>query len=194
MRVILLSPCYFQIRFCQLIWNFPNFLKVKINRIMLTLCPVYWISYKLPLDCVKDGHFSFIQRSCQLGLSKLGIFFSGWRTPQKIRLCSTTFLPTSKSLQWLQIKRLITFHKDGQNLRILSVEWECFAFTIRRTEFYELKFRIAIILMFFVDILYIHSLVIQFHRVKEIRGPSFYNSSKTWMNEFYTLERVWMEQ
>ena len=64
---------YFWIRFCQLIFyqNFPNFIeaKIDINRVILTLCPVYWNFLKLTLGCVKDGHFSSNQRSCQLGLS-----------------------------------------------------------------------------------------------------------------------------
>ena len=43
-----------------------------------------------------------------LRLEKSGSdFFSGYPTRKKIRVCRTTFLPPSKSLQRVQIKRLI---------------------------------------------------------------------------------------
>ena len=65
--MIHLSPCHFRIRFCQLIF-YQNFLEVKIgiNRVILI---AYWVFLKLPLGGAKDEHFSFFQRSCQLGLS-----------------------------------------------------------------------------------------------------------------------------
>ena len=53
MGMILLFLCHFWIRFCWL--NFyqkvPNFFEVKIdiNQVILTPCPVYWIFKKLPL-------------------------------------------------------------------------------------------------------------------------------------------------
>ena len=68
----LFSPCHFWIRFCRL--NFcqkvPNFLEVKIdiNQVILTPCPVYRVFQKLPLGADKDEHFSFFQSSCQLKL------------------------------------------------------------------------------------------------------------------------------
>ena len=68
--MILLSPCL--LIFYQYFKNFFE-MKIDINRVILTLCPVYWIFWKLPLGCDKDGHFSFTQRSCQSGLNRTNL-------------------------------------------------------------------------------------------------------------------------
>ena len=76
---------WFFIKTFQTFWE----VKIDINQVTLTSCPVYWVFWKLPLGAAKDGHFSFIQRSCQLGLKKSQVqkssFFamSGRKNPIK---------------------------------------------------------------------------------------------------------------
>ena len=45
--------------------------KFDINRVILTPYPAYWVFQKLLLGGAKYEHFSFLQSSCQLGLTSL---------------------------------------------------------------------------------------------------------------------------
>ena len=62
-----------QILLADFLSKLSKLFKVKfdINRVILTPYPAYWVFQKLPLGGAKYEHFSFLQSSCQLGLTSL---------------------------------------------------------------------------------------------------------------------------